>query len=162
MNQHIVTSVERVQAALIEVGLTCKIQELCESARTSKEAADSIGCKEAHIVKSLIFQTKSTHQAVLILASGKNRIDEEKISDDLGQRIEKAPADFVRKVTGFAIGGVPPLAHATLIEHVFMDQDLMDFEQVWAAAGTPKSVFCITSKDLARITRAQILIVKSK
>lgn len=162
MHQQKPASVKNVQAALKRAGLTCKVIELCERARTSKEAAQSIGCEEAHIVKSLIFQTKTTHEPVLVLASGVNRIDEEKISDDLGQKIEKAPADFVKKITGFAIGGVPPLGHATLIGNIFMDEDLLTFGQVWAAAGTPWCVFCIQSSDLARVTKARIVALKSQ
>ena len=160
MNQKISKSANSLQEALNKAGLICKILELPESTRTAKDAATSIGCEEACIVKSLIFQTKNTHEPVLVLASGPNRIDEEKIATYVGEGIEKASAEFVRKITGFAIGGVAPLGHATPIGHVFMDEDLLSFADVWAAAGTPRSVFCTQSKRLASVTKAQIVSVK--
>ncbi len=92
---------------------------------------------------------------MLLLVSGSNRVDEKLVSALVGEPIGKASAEFVREVTGFAIGGVPPCSHATPIELIFIDQDLLVFEQVWAAAGTPHAVFCIATKDLIAVSGAR-------
>src|SRR5438132_8065851 len=144
-------SVEKVQAALTHYGLNTKIVKFPATTRTAQEAANEIGCDIAHIVKSLIFCTQETHQPILVLTSGINRVNEKTIEQLVGEKIKRADADFVRQVTGFAIGGVPPFAHAQKIT-TFIDEDLLQYDQVWAAAGTPHTVFCLPSSELARVT----------
>jgi Cys-tRNA(Pro) deacylase len=124
------------------------------STRTSEDAAAAIGCSVAEIAKSLVFRSASG-KPVLVIASGTNRVDEKKVRALLGEKIERADADFVRQATGYAIGGVPPLAHATE-PIVLIDRDLEAFETIWAAAGTPNAVFRLTPADLVRLTRGQV------
>lgn len=147
------------QNALNINGLSCSIIELPGSTKTAQEAAKSIGCELRQIVKSLIFTTKDSQQPVLILASGANRVNEEAISKHIGEDIIKADAALTKKITGFAIGTIPPLGHHNTIELVFIDEDLLNFESVWAAAGTPHAVFNINCKDLVAITKAKIITI---
>lgn len=109
-------------------------------------------CDIGQIVKSLIFQTKNTGRPVLVLASGRNQVDIKTIEDCIGESMTKADADFVREVTGFAIGGIPPVGHKNAIDFIYIDHDLTTHAEVWAAAGTPNAVFCIKSKDLFKTT----------
>jgi prolyl-tRNA editing enzyme YbaK/EbsC (Cys-tRNA(Pro) deacylase) len=111
------------------------------------------------IVKSLVFVAKQTRRGVLILASGSNRVDEKKIAALLGEKIEKADADFVRVQTGFAIGGVPPIGHTHPMQTV-IDEDLLQYEMVWAAAGMPNAVFKLVAADLLKITDGKVSTVK--
>lgn len=141
----------QVQAAL---GPEFKVVEFDASTRTSEDAAAAIGCSVAEIAKSLVFRSASG-KPVLVIASGANRIDEKKVRVLLGEKIERADADFVRQATGYAIGGVPPLAHATP-PVVLIDRDLQAFETIWAAAGTPNAVFRLTPADLLRLTKGQL------
>jgi prolyl-tRNA editing enzyme YbaK/EbsC (Cys-tRNA(Pro) deacylase) len=125
------------------------VQELPDSTRTARDAAAALGCEIGQIVKSLVFQNATTGEAVLVLASGSNRVDESRISALVDAEILKADADFVRRATGFAIGGVPPLGHKSACQ-TFVDEDLLKYPEVWAAAGTPNAVFRITG-DLQEI-----------
>ena len=145
------SSVERVRAALQAAGLSAEIKEFDASTRTSADAAAAIGCAVAQIAKSLVFRTKDTNRAVLVIASGINRVDEKKLAALLGEKIGKADADFVRTETGFAIGGVAPVGHAGKVA-LFIDQDLAQYAEIWAAAGAPNAVFRLTPDDLVRIT----------
>jgi prolyl-tRNA editing enzyme YbaK/EbsC (Cys-tRNA(Pro) deacylase) len=141
----------KVQAVL---GPDFEVLEFETSTRTSQEAASAIGCTVAEIAKSLIF--KSTEgRAVLVVASGINRVDEKKVQMLLGQRISRADADFVRDRTGYAIGGVPPVGHAST-PVVLIDRDLQRFAYVWAAGGTPNAVFRIAPADLIRLTQGRV------
>jgi prolyl-tRNA editing enzyme YbaK/EbsC (Cys-tRNA(Pro) deacylase) len=133
--------------------------ELPTSTRTANEAAASIGCTVAQIVKSLIFRTKESHLPVLVLTSGVNRVNEKIIESQLGEPILKADADFTREATGFAIGGVPPVGHKQAIT-TFIDEDLLKFSEIWAAAGTPNTVFSLDSKDIAAVTNGKIISIK--
>lgn len=152
-------SVEKVQDTLTQFGLTTKIIQFSASTRTAQDAADAIGCDVAQIVKSLIFCTQETHKPILVLTSGINRVNEKVIEQQVGEKIKKADADFTRTVTGYAIGGVPPIAHAQKIL-TFIDKDLLQYQQVWAAAGTPHAVFCLNSADLVRLTGGTIIAVQ--
>lgn len=152
---------QRVQAALDAHGLAIRVVELPVSTRTAQEAAQAVGCKVGQIVKSLVFRGQHSGRPVLILTSGANRVDVEVAAAQVGEPLEKAEADFVRAVTGFVIGGVPPLGHATPIP-TFMDEDLLAYAEVWAAAGTPNAVFPIAPTDLQRITAAQVVRVKNR
>lgn len=160
MNKMILSaSVARVKEALQIKGLAFEIKEFSESTRTANEAAAVIGCQVAQIMKSLLFRTVESKQPILILVSGKNRVNERSIEALVGEKIVKADADFTREVTGFTIGGIPPLENEK-IHTVFIDQDLLDFEILWAAAGTPFAVFSLLSCDIQKITSGKIVSIK--
>ncbi|WP_299027845.1 YbaK/EbsC family protein [uncultured Thermanaerothrix sp.] len=150
---------QRVQAALSAHGLDIQVRELMVSTRTAQEAAQAVGCSVGQIVKSLVFRGQRSGQAVLILTSGANRVDLPLAAAQIGEPLEKATADFVREVTGFAIGGVPPLGHVTPMA-TYMDEDLLQYPTVWAAAGTPNAIFPIAPADLQRVAQAQVIRVK--
>ncbi len=152
-------SAQSVQNALVEQGLNCEVKELSASTRTAQDAADTIGCEVAQIVKSLIFKTKETHKPVLILASGPNRVDEKLIASYVGEHIIKADAGFAKEVTGFAIGGIPPVGHKQSIDCIFIDQSLLKYDNIWAAAGTPNAVFNMRVNDLVEITNGKVVAV---
>lgn len=133
--------------------------EHAESTRTAQEAADRAGCQLGQIVKSLIFKGKTSGKPILVLTSGVNRVDEKRISGYAGEAIGRADADFVRTVTGFAIGGVPPIGHAQKME-TYLDEDLMAYETVWAAAGTPNAIFELQANDLQKMTDGKVVGVK--
>ncbi len=152
-------SAQRVQNALSKLGLTLAVVELPGSTRSAAEAAAAIGCGVGQIAKSLIFRTKDSSRPVLVIASGVNRVDLQMIGDLLGEKIVKADADFVRQQTGFVIGGVPPVGHKNTII-TFIDEDLLLYDEIWAAAGTPNAVFRLTGTDLIRATDGQVVRVK--
>ena len=160
MNNKIARSAKSVQDVLINNGLDCKVIELVDSARTALDAASAIGCKVEQIVKSLIFKTKQTHKPVLVLASGPNRVNEKIIELYTNENIVKADADFTKEITGFAIGGIPPIGHKQKIDFIFIDEDLLNFDSIWAAAGTPNAVFNLQSTDLLLITNGKIVSIK--
>lgn len=137
----------QVQEALKRCGVTCRVKEFPASTKTAQEAASAIGCSVAQIAKSIVLKTKNTNEAVLVITSGSNRVNERAVSTIIGQEIEKANADFVREKTGFAIGGIPPLGHAQPLI-TLIDQDLLKFDRIYAAAGTPQSVFELTPAEL--------------
>ena len=110
-------------------------------------------------MKSLVFMSKETKKPVLVVASGSNRVNEKKIGEYLEEPIKKADADFVRESTGFAIGGIPPVGHASHIV-TFIDEDLLSYKEIWAAAGTPHAVFPLTPDDLVKITGGRVVSVK--
>ncbi len=151
-------SAMRVQQALDAIGLQLEVIELPASTRTSAEAAQALGCQVGQIAKSIIFQTLTTQRPVLVIASGSNRVDEKVIAALIGEEIGKADADFVRSRTGFVIGGVPPLGHAEPLV-TFIDQDLLSYPEIWAAAGTPHAVFRLAPGDLDRMTGGQVIKV---
>ncbi len=150
---------QSIQDALSEKGLEMKVIEFPASTRTAQEAAAVIGCEVAQIVKSLIFRTKDTKRPVLVLTSGVNRVNEKVIAGYIGQEIVKAEADFTKEVTGFAIGGIPPVGHKQKIE-TFIDEELFKFKELWAAAGTPHAVFKLHSADLKDLTNGKTVSVK--
>lgn len=149
-------SAQAVQDALESSGLECRVVELPASTRTAKEAAQAIGCTVAQIAKTIVFKASKTGCAVLVVASGVNRVNENVIESSMGEAIEKASADFVREATGFAIGGVPPCGHLRS-PMIFIDRDLLDLDVLWAAAGTPNAVFRIEPEDLIRLTEGRII-----
>lgn len=152
-------SAQRVQAALNQIGLALQVVEFDASTRTAQDAANAIGCTVGQIVKSLIFVTRQTRRGVLVLVSGANRVDEKKIGALLGEKIEKADADFVRARTGFVIGGVPPVGHLEKLE-TLIDEDLLNYDVIWAAAGTPNAVFRLTPADLQTLAQGRVAAVK--
>jgi len=152
-------SAQSVQDALAKHKLNFEVIELSSSTRTANEAATTIGCEVAQIVKSLVFRTKENNRPILILASGINRVNEKTIEAHVGEKIIKADADFTREMTGFAIGGIPPIGHKQQI-NTLIDEDLLKFEKLWAAAGTPNAVFSLFSKDIEKITGGKIVTIK--
>ena len=159
MNKPTRSSAKRVQQALDQHNIHTEVLELPASTRTAVEAADAIGTTVAQIAKSLIFKTITTSQPILVIASGANRVNELLIGKVLGEAVEKADADFVRAQTGFVIGGVPPTGHARRIR-TLIDEDLLAFDEIWAAAGTPNAVFRLTPADLKALCGEQIISVK--
>jgi prolyl-tRNA editing enzyme YbaK/EbsC (Cys-tRNA(Pro) deacylase) len=159
MNSYSLRGSEIIQNALNIKGLSCSVIELLGSTRTAQDAAESIGCELSQIVKSLIFITLDSQRPILILASGANRVNEAAISKHIGEDIVKADAALTKKITGFAIGGIPPIGHHNTIELAFIDEELLTFDSLWAAAGTPNAVFNISSKDLVAITNAKIITI---
>jgi len=159
MSSNLSKSAEKVQIVLNKFGFELNVIELSDSTRTAQEAADTIGCDVSQIAKSLIFKGKTSQKPILIVASGTNRVNEKVIKEYLGEKLEKADADFVLVHTGFAIGGIPPIGHKTSIT-TLIDEDLMQYEEIWAAAGTPHAVFKLTPKILAEITNGDIISIK--
>lgn len=152
-------SAQQVQNKLIELGYANKVMELPDSTRTAQEAADAIGCEVAHIAKSIIFRLKNNDKPLLVIASGVNQINVKQINTHLNDKLGKADADFVREHTGFVIGGVPPLGHVESIL-TFIDEDLLQFREIWAAAGHPRAVFRLTPEELVQMTKGQVICVK--
>lgn len=152
-------SAQSIQNALSQQGLSFKVIELSASTRTAEEAAATLKCDVAQIVKSLIFKTKTTHKPILVLASGSKRVNEKTIEGYVEEKITKADADFTRQVTGFAIGGIPPMGHTQPLD-TFIDEDLLAFEEIWAAAGTPRAVFSLRGVDLPPLTKGRVVSVK--
>ncbi len=149
--------VQRVAAALQEKGHPHAPRMLDNSARTAQEAADALGIAVGQIAKSIIFRRKSDDVAVLVVTSGDRRVDEKKVEAHVG-KVGRADADFVKSRTGFSIGGVSPVAHATP-PVTLIDQDLLRFDVVWAAAGHPNGVFPLHPSDLQRLTGAPVVDV---
>ncbi len=150
---------QKVQDLLISRGFDCKVIEHAESTRTAQEAADRAGCTLGQITKSLIFKGARTGKPILVLTSGANRVDERLISGYAGEAIGRADADYVRTMTGFAIGGVPPLGHTHEME-TYLDEDLMQYATIWAAAGTPNAIFELTPDALQKMTDARVAKVR--
>lgn len=152
-------SAQKVQDALHRLGFANRVVELPDTTRTAAEAAAAIGCTVAQIAKSLVFQTRTSGRPVLVIASGVNRVNEKRMRALLGEKIRRPDADFVRQHTGFVIGGVPPIGHTERLE-TFIDEDLLQFEEIWAAAGNPFAVFKLTPDELVRMTGGQVVGVK--
>jgi prolyl-tRNA editing enzyme YbaK/EbsC (Cys-tRNA(Pro) deacylase) len=143
--------VVRVRAALDAAGVASAIVELPGAARTAQAAADFLGCAVAQIANSLVFRAQASDRAVLVMSSGAKRVDTAKLSSVLEEPVGKADADFVRSRTGFAIGGVPPVAHAD-VKTILVEKSLAAHAELWAAAGHPHTVFRLTYGELVRIT----------
>ena len=152
-------SAQAVQDVLHAHGVDCKVVEFPVGTRTAADAAAAVGSELGQISKTLIFKTKKTNRPVLISAAGPNRVNEKKVSQEIGEKLTRADADFVRKVTGFAIGGVSPFAHPQKIELSFVDKDLLDFDEVWVAAGTPNAVFKMKTGDLVKLTGSKVISI---
>lgn len=148
-------SAQKVQDALVAAGLPSQVVELAASTRSSAEAAEAVGTTVAQIAKSLIFRAQPSGKAILVIASGVNRVDEKKLATLVAERIDRPDADYVRDRTGFAIGGVPPLGHPVRLR-TYIDRDLLALGELWAAAGTPNAVFKLTADDLVRITAGEV------
>ena len=147
------SSIDRVQDAARQLGLDIEILRMNQSTRTAQEAAEACSCAVGQIVKSLVFEDSDSESLVLILVSGSNNADLELFSADHGLTLQRCDTRKVRNVTGFAIGGVAPIGHLTPIR-TFMDEDLLRYDIVWAAAGRPDSVFSVDPRALAEATDA--------
>lgn len=145
-------SVERVRAALSAAGLAPDIVELPGAARTARAAAEFLGCEVAQIANSLVFRAEASDRAVLVMSSGARRVSTAKLAAAVGEPVGKADAEFVRRHTGFAIGGVAPAGSEGPYLRAFVERGLSAWPEIWAAAGHPSTVFKLTYADLVRIT----------
>jgi prolyl-tRNA editing enzyme YbaK/EbsC (Cys-tRNA(Pro) deacylase) len=152
-------SVLRVLEVLRAHGGGHEIVDLGQSARTAADAAAAVGCRVDQIVKSLVFRLRESGRALLVETSGVNRVDEQKVGALVGEALERADADFVRAETGFAIGGVAPIGHTKAIV-TLIDEHLMTFDALWAAAGHPNTVFRLTPADLVTMTGGRVVQIK--
>lgn len=148
-------SARRVQDALEAAGFDLTVIELPVSARTAQDAARAIGCSIAQIAKSIVFRGEISGDPRLVVASGVNRVDVQRLSRLAGESVAMGNADFVRAVTGYAIGGVPPVGHTQSIR-TWIDSDLLLHDEIWAAAGTPQAVFRLTPQALVDLTRGEL------
>ena len=151
-------SARTVQDALHRAGYAQHVVELPQTTRTAREAAEAIGCRVEQIAKSLVFCTQQGRRPILVVASGRNRVNEVLLAQYVGEAIERPDADYVRARTGFAIGGVPPIGHTEAIE-TYIDRDLLALDSIWAAAGTPHAVFCLTPTELVAMTGGRVVAV---
>jgi prolyl-tRNA editing enzyme YbaK/EbsC (Cys-tRNA(Pro) deacylase) len=148
----------RVQEALAARGVDTTIVYLERAARTSAEAAVAVGCRVDQIAKSLVFRLATRGTPLLVIASGANRVDEARVGALVGESLGKADAEFVRTHTGFAIGGVAPLAHPAPLP-TLIDEHLTRWDRIWAAAGHPHTVFPLTPQELISITGGRVVSV---
>jgi prolyl-tRNA editing enzyme YbaK/EbsC (Cys-tRNA(Pro) deacylase) len=148
----------RVQAAAEAMGLAIAVRLMPDSTRTAADAAAACGCAVGQIVKSLIFKGKDTGRPLLLLVSGANRVNEKGVAVTIGEQLTRPDAEFARNVTGFAIGGIPPLGHATPLA-TWIDADLLRYDTVWAAAGTPNAVFSVDPASLRDAVGAIVISV---
>ena len=148
-------SARRVRDALVALGLPAEIHRLADSTRTAPEAAAAVGCELGAIVKSLVLRGATTGEPVLALVSGANRADEALVAGAVGEPVQRADAAYVREITGYSIGGVPPVGHPAPVR-TLLDEDLLRFETVWAAAGHPHAVFPVAPAALASVAGARV------
>ena len=159
MSDELKSSAQKVQDALQSLGLTCEVVQMQAATRTAEDAAQAVGCEVGQIVKSLLFKSQQSQQPILVVASGANRVNEKVLGQQISEPVKMASAEFVREMTGFAIGGVPPLGHCQP-STVFIDEDLLAYTEIWAAAGTPRAVFKLTPDELKMITNGTVISVK--
>ena len=159
MSNDLRDSAKRVQEALHQYNIDARVIEFKELTRTAEEAANTIGCEVGQIAKTLIFKGKNSEKPICVIASGINRVDEKKIATYIGEPIERADAEYVLKHTGFAIGGIPPVGFK-LDSPFLIDEDLMGYQEIWAAAGTPFAVFQLKPDDLLEITQGRTVSIK--
>jgi prolyl-tRNA editing enzyme YbaK/EbsC (Cys-tRNA(Pro) deacylase) len=153
-------SAQRVQDALQARGLALQVRELPQSTRTAAEAAQAVGCQVGQIAKSLVFKASASGRPILVITSGTNRASEQAIAEAIGEPVSMADPAFVRTHTGFAIGGVPPIGHTdTLL--TLIDEDLLAYPVIWAAAGTPRAVFPLDPSELSALTGGRVLRVRA-
>ena len=152
------SSARAVQEALRRLGYDNRVVAFDQTTRTAKEAAEAIGCRVEQIAKSLVFRTREGQRPILVVASGKNRVNEARLAGYVGEGIERPDAEYVRARTGYAIGGVPPMAHVEALE-TYIDRDLLRLDIIWAAAGTPHAVFRLTPEELVALTGGRVVDV---
>jgi prolyl-tRNA editing enzyme YbaK/EbsC (Cys-tRNA(Pro) deacylase) len=159
MTEDLSRSSRRIQDLLSALGTNLEVVELPSATRTAAEAAFAIGCSVQQIAKSILFRTVKDKKPVMVIASGVNRVNEARIAEFVGEPIEKADATYVREKTGFVIGGVPPIGYAEPI-YTIIDEDLLMVGELWAAAGTPNSVFKLSAASLLDITAGVLKPIK--
>ncbi|MEW6276425.1 MAG: YbaK/EbsC family protein [Bacillota bacterium] len=152
-------SAQKVQDVLRSLGSSRQVREFLQTTRSAAEAAQAIGCRVEQIAKSLVFRGKHTKRPVLVIASGANRVNEKKVAEFVAEPLEKADAGFVREKTGFVIGGVPPVGHLEQLT-TFIDEDLLQYEEIWAAAGNPNAVFPLAPAELVKMTGGRVVAIK--
>lgn len=152
-------SAQRFQDTLREMGFQYLVVELDHTTRSASEAANAVGCDIGQIAKSLVFRGKRSGKPYLVIASGANRVNEKRFGELISEPIERPDADFVRQHAGFTIGGVPPVGHSTRLE-TYIDEDLMGYSEIWAAAGNPNAVFKLAPSDLPILTGGKVISVK--
>lgn len=158
MDEDLSRSARKVQQVLQTLGLACEVTELPGSTRSAAEAAQAIGCRVEQIAKSLVFRGQQSDKPILVIASGVHRVNETRLGQLVGEQVAKADAEFVRRRTGFVIGGVPPVGHTQRLE-TYIDEALMRLDEIWAAAGTPHAVFRLTPAELQTATEGRIIAV---
>jgi len=151
-------SAQRVQDAASALGLEIAVREMTEPTRTAEEAAAACGVTVGQIVKSLVFSGAASGKPYLLLVSGSNRVNETAVAEHLGEELKRPDGRTVRDLTGYAIGGIPPFGHATPLA-TYMDRDLLQYDVIWAAAGTPKAVFRTEPDALQQATGAVVIEV---
>jgi prolyl-tRNA editing enzyme YbaK/EbsC (Cys-tRNA(Pro) deacylase) len=149
---------QRVQRALSDKGLAAEVRHMPQATRSAQEAAAACGCSVGQIVKSLVFRGAVSGTPYLLLVSGANRVNEAGVAATIGEALRRPDAQDVRAITGFAIGGIPPLGHASPLD-TYLDAALLAYELVWAAAGTPDAVFAVAPQRLADAVGAKIICV---
>lgn len=149
-------SARRVQDALAGLGFAMKVTELPQSTRSATQAAQAVGCQVGQIAKSIVFSRETSGEAILVMVSGSNRVDQAKLSVEVGEPVVISSAEDVRRLTGFAIGGIPPVGHITPLP-TYIDEDLLSYNEIWAAAGTPNAVFRLAPTDLVRMTAGRVI-----
>ena len=159
MAEMLSASAQRVQDALKALGFANQVVELPDSTRTAVEAAQAVGCRVEQIVKSLVFKGALSGKPILVIACGANRVDEKRLAELAGEAVVRPAADYVRQHTGFAIGGVPPMGHQERLV-AFIDEDLLGFEEIWAAAGTPRAVFKLSPSELVNMAGGRVVAIK--
>ena len=152
-------SAQKVQEALNAHNLSCEVVQMKDTTRSAEDAARAVGCQVGQIVKSIVFEGKQSHQPILVATSGANRVNEKAVRQSISEPVKIAKPDFVRQMTGFAIGGVPPVGHDHALK-ILIDEDLLQYDEIWAAAGTPNAVFKLTPVDLKKITNGTVISVK--
>ncbi len=150
----------RVQQAADALALAVRVVEMAQSTRTAEEAAAACGCAVGQIIKSLVFRGRQSGKPMLLLVSGSNRVDQAGVAAAIGEALDRPDAAFVREVTGFAIGGIPPFGHAQPLP-TWLDEDLLQYETVWAAAGSPEAVFEVDPRRLVEAIGATVINVKA-
>jgi prolyl-tRNA editing enzyme YbaK/EbsC (Cys-tRNA(Pro) deacylase) len=150
---------QRFQDELRNRGYDFQVKVFDQTTHTSKEAAAAIGCTLAQIAKSLVFRLAPGGRPLLVIASGPNRVNEAALSEKLGETLQKADPDFVLQASGYAVGGVPPACHPAPLE-TFIDEDLLKYELIWAAAGAPNAVFPLTPAELVELAGGMVLSIK--
>lgn len=153
MENELPESAQKVQDHLRALGVSCEVKQFSESTRSAAEAAAAIGCSVEQIAKSIVFRGKQSDRPVLAIVSGKNRVNEKQLAGLVSEMLGKADANFVREKLGFAIGGVPPVGHKESVI-CFLDESLLELSELWAAGGTPYTVFRLSPAELQAITGA--------
>jgi prolyl-tRNA editing enzyme YbaK/EbsC (Cys-tRNA(Pro) deacylase) len=156
----VIAGPDRVRSALAAEGVAVDVRVFPEGTHTAQAAADAIGVQLGQIVKSLVFVREASGSPLLVLGSGANRVDERRVGELVGEPIRRADASLVRSATGYAIGGVAPLAHPTPLD-TLVDEDLLAYPEVWAAAGTPRDVFAILPAELVRVTGGRVARIRA-